>query len=257
MTTDHPAARQLCFHGIILLSALFFASLSHAQTTTVSNDQMTVECGYQAIGQDTTSAPPYLVEISLKQPSELNSTVALQAPAISVPLHAKVVFVIDGHVSDRGESYGFFKFSGRNYYQDWLLAPEDSTVEDFCNGEMAPNITGVIDGGSYYEQISFPFLDPAKTPLVGSWFDDLKDDQLKEVPLISSWDAKQEGALNLQLEGNIGRDKKESLMDYSGWKWNPKRTKNGEAVSVSLELPITIVNDQDQSENAPGASKDL
>lgn len=237
---------QTFFRGVTLLSALFFVSLSHAQIPrTISNDQMTVECGYRSPVNGGSSF--YLVEISLKKPSELNSTTALEAPpiSVSVPLHTKIALIIDGQASSQEESYGFFSLSRNSWSQNEILSPSDSFFENFCAEESAPNIAGIIDGDSYYEEIS-PFPDPAKMPLIGSWFDNLSDNQLKKVPCIYSWSANQAGSVNLKLTGNIGCDKKESLLDYSGWKWNPKRNNKGDPVSVSLEIPITVVNEQDQ-----------
>ena len=235
-TTSQQSFHKL-FLMIALLSIFFFASFSHAQTTTLSNDQMSVECGYQSVNGEMTSTPAYCVKVSLKKPSELNAVTTLQAPAISVPLHAEIILTVDGHASSQEESYGFFQFSQKNYFQDEILTPGKSSVENFCNEKSEPNIAGIIDGDSYTEQ-SASFPDFARAPLIGSWFDNLKDNQLKEVPCISSWHANQEGTADLKLEGNIGCDKKESLIDYSGWKWNPKH-------SVTLELPITIVSEQD------------
>ena len=233
------------FHGITLLSVLFFASLSHAQTTTVSNDQMSVEYGYLPNEVSTN----YGVKITLKKPGELNSTTALTAPMISVPVGTKVILTVDGGASAQEESYGFFRVSRKNLAHCEILSPNDSIDENFHNETFAPNVTGIIDGDSYYEEIG-PVLHFSRIPLIGSWWDNLSDDQLKKVPCIYSWSALQEGTVNLQLAGNIGCDKKESLLDYSGWKWNPKRTNNGDAVIITLELPITIVSDQDQPEPA-------
>jgi len=166
-----------------------------------------------------------------------------------VPLHTKFVLIINGQASSQEESYGFFKFSRKNWTQNEILSPNNSVDENFFNVSDAPNITSIIDGDSYCEEIEM-FPDLAVAPLIGRWWDNLKDDQLKEVPCSAFWSANQVGAVDLKLTGNIGCDKNQWLFGYQEWQWNPKRTRNGDVISVSLDLSITIVNDQDQPEPA-------
>lgn len=224
------------------------ASFTHAQFVTVSNEQMTVEYGYEPISSHMKSSPSYIVSILLKKPSQLNQRTTLKAPEILIPVGVKVNLMLNGGASAREESYGFFTFSRKDCSEDEILSPNDSTIHSFSERLFAPNINRIIDGDSYYEQ-SRLLVDFSKVPLIGSWFYNLKDNQLKEVPCLEFWSANKEGSFQLKFIGSIGCDQREPLEQYSGWKWHPKRTRNGDVISVSIEVPVTITSDQDYSEN--------
>lgn len=235
----------LLFLVRFLFSLFLLGSLLKAQTN-VGNNQMTVTGDYMYKLSDPSipSGSPYVINIVLKKPSELNSTTVLQAPEILVPNHKRVYLKIDGDASAHNESYGFFKFSKKNWHQNQIFSPFVGTdffgIVNIAESEEVPNITDIIDGDAYISSIETNYI--SSSLVISTLFDNRKNYQLLQVPVIYYWNSNREGNVNVHLEGTIGCDKKE----YKEWKWSPKKNKSGKIISVTLDLPITIFNDQDQ-----------